>query len=78
MLNATNAPPTPTEPHERRITRCRSCHARIVWLATNNNRRMPIDADTVEPADEFYEQGKHVSHFSTCPDAKEWRRRRRP
>lgn len=64
-----------TEAHERRIVRCRSCHARIIWLPTNNNKRMPIDADSVEPADTQYEL-RHVSHFSTCPQANEWRRRR--
>jgi hypothetical protein len=65
-----------TEAHERRIVRCRSCRARIVWLDTNNNRRMPVDADTVDPEDTEYEQGKHVCHFTTCPQADEWRRRR--
>lgn len=65
-----------TEAHEKRIVRCRSCRARIIWLATAAGRKMPVDADTVEPEDEVFEQGKHVSHFSTCPDGDKWRRPR--
>jgi hypothetical protein len=67
--------PDTTEAHELRITRCKSCRARIIYLQTNNNKRMPVDADTVDAEDEVYEQGKHVSHFSTCPNADEWRRK---
>jgi hypothetical protein len=63
------------EAHERRITRCKSCRARIVWLKTPAGKNIPVDADTVEADDEVYEHGKHVSHFSTCPDSPSWRRK---
>ena len=66
-LNDTN------EAHERRIVRCRSCNARIIFLETSSGKKMPIDADTVEAEDEVYEHGRHVSHFSTCPDADKFR-----
>jgi hypothetical protein len=56
-----------TEAHERRVTRCRSCQARIIWLKTAAAMNMPTDADTVEPQDTVYEHGRHVSHFATCP-----------
>jgi hypothetical protein len=66
-----------TEEHERRITRCRSCRARIVWLKTvAGNNMMPVDADTVEAHDEVYEHGRHVSHFSTCANADQHRKKR--
>jgi hypothetical protein len=65
-----------TETHERRITRCKSCRARIIWLRTDLGRNMPVDADTVDVHDEIYEHGRHVSHFSTCPQGKEWSTRR--
>lgn len=55
-----------TEEHERRIVRCKSCRAQIIWLPTPEGRATPIDADTVEPDDEEYEHGRHVSHFTTC------------
>ena len=65
-----------TERHEKRITRCRSCRARIVWLKTENNKNMPVDADTVEPDDEiFVPGGDMISHFATCPNANQHRRR---
>ncbi|MBX6381466.1 MAG: hypothetical protein IRZ07_00625 [Microbispora sp.] len=62
--------------HERRITRCRTCQARIVWLKTAAGKNMPVDADSVEPGDETFEYGRHVSHFSTCKQADQHRRRK--
>lgn len=65
-----------TEEHERRITRCRSCRARIIWLTTEAGKNMPVDADSVEPEDEQFDSDKHVSHFATCPNAQQHRRPR--
>jgi len=65
-----------TEEHERRITRCRSCGAKIIWFKTARWRNMPVDADSVEPEDEELDLDKHVSHFSTCPNASQHRRRK--
>jgi hypothetical protein len=68
-----------TEQHERRITRCRSCRAFIVWLPTEAGRAMPVDADTVKPTDETFEaKGTHVSHFASCPNAAKHRKPRPP
>lgn len=64
------------EAHERRITRCKSCNARIIFLPTANGKQCPTDADTVEPADQAFVWGRHVSHFSTCPSANQYRRKR--
>lgn len=58
-----------TDAHERRITRCKSCRARIIFLATAKGSQMPVDADTVEAADEQYDPSRHESHFKTCPNA---------
>lgn len=63
------------EAHERRITRCKSCRARIIWFKTDSGKSMPVDADTVEPEDDELDLDRHVSHFSTCPQAGEWRKR---
>lgn len=65
-----------TERHERRIVRCRSCRARIIWFKTAAGKNMPVDADTVEPDDEELDLERHVSHFSTCPQAGKWRKPR--
>lgn len=63
------------ERHERRITRCRSCNAQIIWFETRRGKRMPVDADTVEPKDTELDLDRHISHFKSCPHAGKWRRR---
>lgn len=68
--------PSTTESHERRIVRCRSCRAMIIWFRTPAGKNMPVDADTVLPEDQELEQPRHVSHFSTCPNAGQHRRSR--
>lgn len=65
-----------TEEHERRITRCRSCRARIIWLKTSAGKNMPVDADTVEPEDQEFDSTRHQSHFATCPNADHHRKKR--
>jgi hypothetical protein len=65
-----------SEAHERRIKRCRSCNARIIWFETAAGRRMPVDADTVEAEDVELDLQRHVSHFATCPDANRHRKPR--
>jgi hypothetical protein len=54
---------------------CRSCGAEIVFLRTASGNKTPVNAETVEPGDVDYEPGRHVSHFSTCPQASAWRNR---
>jgi hypothetical protein len=65
-----------TEAHERRITRCKSCRAQIIFLPTASGKQMPVDADTVEPDDQEFDSEKHTSHFSTCKNADQHRRPR--
>lgn len=65
-----------TEAHERRITRCRSCRARIIWFKTAGGKNMPVDADTVKPDDIELDLERHISHFATCPQANQHRRAR--
>lgn len=62
-----------TEAHEKRITRCKSCRAMIIYLTTEAGKNMPVDADTVRPDDDQFEYGRHVSHFSSCPNASQHR-----
>ena len=69
-------PEDTTEAHERRITRCKSCNAKVIWLITKNLRHMLIDADTVEPGDTEFDHHRHTSHFATCPNADQHRKKR--
>jgi hypothetical protein len=62
------------EAHERRIVRCRSCRQTIIWFRTASGKNMPVDADTVKPDDDELDLSRHVSHFSTCPQANQHRR----
>ena len=64
-----------TEAHERRIVRCTSCRAQIIWFKTAAGHNMPVDADTVEPDDTEYSPPRHISHFATCPNARHHRKR---
>lgn len=64
------------EKHERRIVRCRTCQARIIFLETNKGNRMPVDAYTVEADDELFDPSRHTSHFAVCPGADKHRRPR--
>ena len=64
-----------TESHERRIVRCRSCNAKIIWFKTAAGKNMPVDSDTVEADDDELDLARHVSHFATCPNAAQHRRR---
>lgn len=66
-----------TEAHELRVTRCRSCRARIIWLKTGAGKNMPVDADSVEAADELFLPERHVTHFRTCPNADQHRSKKR-
>lgn len=62
------------EKHEKRIVRCRTCRAKVIWFRTESGAKMPVDSDTVEPEDTELDLERHVSHFANCPDAAKWRR----
>ncbi|HEY1898611.1 MAG TPA: hypothetical protein VGG49_02350 [Steroidobacteraceae bacterium] len=62
--------------HERRIQRCRSCNAKIIWFKTAAGKNMPVDEGTVEAGEYELDLKKHRSHFSTCPMAVQHRRPR--
>ena len=68
---------------EIRIARCRSCGAPAVWMKTQAGNNMLVDADSVDEAELDWKGGRplfdhkagHVSHFATCPQADQHRRR---
>ena len=64
--------PTSTLP----IPKCGSCGAPIVWVRTASGKAMPVDASSATVGDLMYIHGKHVSHFSSCPNASKHRRAR--
>jgi len=58
------------------IPKCGTCGAPIVWVRTASGKAMPVDASSATVGDLMYIHGKHVSHFSTCPNASKHRRPR--
>jgi hypothetical protein len=63
---------------------CRSCGKPVLWVETENGRRMPLD---YEPEQRFVLDAHtdpmtarmrrtYASHFSTCPNAAQHRKER--
>jgi hypothetical protein len=45
-------------------------------MTTTAGKRMPVDAESATPGDTQFEAAAgHISHFATCPDAKQHRQR---
>jgi hypothetical protein len=67
---------------ETTFGRCRSCGAPIEWAQTAGGARVPFDPPVVrvpglDDCAELVEvdMTKTISHFATCPQAAQWRRR---
>jgi hypothetical protein len=56
--------------------KCKSCGKEIVYLRTAAGKIMPVDRETTDAADEYFDQERHTSHFATCPDAERFRKKR--
>ncbi len=50
-------------------TKCASCGAGMVWVQTGKGKSMPLSVATIEERDGVKYA---ISHFSDCPEAKEW------
>jgi hypothetical protein len=64
-------------------SKCRGCGAEIIWAVTSTMKRIPLDAKS-EKRFTLVDEGTHqqaflrdtyVSHFATCPQANEFRKR---
>ena len=60
---------------------CRSCGAEILWVETQNGKRMPLDFTperrfVIDPSNGMLAKlrNTYVSHFATCPNADQHRR----
>jgi hypothetical protein len=59
---------------------CRSCGAAILWVVTHpGGKRMPLDVPPVKrfvvEDGEAYQRDTYVSHFATCPNAAQHRKK---
>jgi len=62
-----------------KATRCRSCGQPIVWMLTAAGKAMPVnythEAEQDAREQKVYDRARHVTHYGTCPQAKQWSRR---
>lgn len=66
--------------------RCRSCGASITWAELTSGKRHPFDGEIVAVRTqgsvlegrviEHVDTTVTTSHFATCPDAQDWRKRK--
>ncbi len=60
---------------------CRTCNKEIFWLKTKAGKIMPVDAETVpkkgtgDIATTIFDPKTMTSHFATCPQANQHRRK---
>lgn len=59
MTETARTPKTYPVPHDAPVKRCQSCGGPIVWTLTDTGAKMPLNPDG-------------VSHYATCPQAKQW------
>lgn len=67
-----------------RYAKCRSCNADAVWMVTIRGKNLLVDASSVNENTVFFTAGKpafsrklgHIAHFTTCPDADSWRKKK--
>lgn len=53
---------------EENQSECRSCGEVILWCVTAKGKKMPVDVPD-EPG------APTTSHFATCPEAGQWRKK---
>jgi hypothetical protein len=76
--------PTWSVPPNTPPAECRSCGKRIFWITTANHKLMPVDCAVPggrepTPSEKGLHQGMHglgVSHFATCKQADQWRKKK--
>ena len=72
-----------------KLANCRSCHASVIWTETEKGKKMPVDAERVPNGNIELREGnppiavyakadgaskRYISHFVTCPQAKQHRK----
>lgn len=72
------------------MSACRSCGSQVMWVRTVAGKSMPLDPAPIDGGNVVLENGRarvvskanppprdakrYVSHHSTCPRGREWRR----
>ena len=53
--------------------KCKGCGREIVFLRTATGTAIPVNKETTDSVDEYFERDRHVTHFRTCPEAAKFR-----
>lgn len=56
------------------MSNCRSCGAKIIWIATKTGKKMPVNWDQEIETETEFDPERMESHFATCKQADEWRK----
>lgn len=57
--------------------KCKACGREIVFLRTELGKAIPVNKETVDAADEYFDRDRHVTHFRDCPKSAEFRRKKK-
>ena len=57
--------------------KCKACGKEITFLRTDKGKAIPVNKETTDVADEYFDRDRHVSHFADCPEANRFRKVRR-
>lgn len=69
------------------MAQCKSCGASIQWMVSEGGKKIPIDADPspdgnlilfgtgAHPVPKLWTGDRYKSHFATCPNAAQHRKR---
>jgi hypothetical protein len=44
-------------------------------MKTTLGKNCPVDASSVKEGETIFDPAKHISHFRSCPYAKQWRKK---
>ena len=66
-----------------RAVKCKSCGKKIYFLPTTRGKSIPVNAESLDVGERidvnngaqiFFSFGRHIAHFTDCPDADKHRR----
>ena len=54
--------------------KCKGCGREIVFLRTATGTAIPVNKETTDEVDEYFDKDRHVSHFADCQEANRFRK----
>lgn len=60
------------------VVGCKACGQAIVFLTTSKGKQIPVNADSHNGSDHFFDRSRHVAHFSNCTNPERFRKRDQP